>query len=650
MRFSLLAMLLTVGAVASSAQNAGPQVVIRTESRLVLVDAVVTDNDGKPVRGLSAKDFRVWEDNKEQTITSFGREAAALSPARAQKRYFVFLFDNSTLPPSAEVSVRQQVVSFVDAYASPDRYMAVVNFHNSLTVAQNFTVIADPLKRASGTALGAGSLETVSTSRPDPAPARGGFGSTIPPVGIYSFRSFLSSIKSLAASLATVRGRKALILLSGGFPLVPDLQDEFQAAIDACNMANVVIYAVDARGLGLTYSPSTSVPIPSAGASGVPSRVEREYDNQEPLVALARGTGGLFVKNTNQVMEALGMIAQEQDESYILGYVPPQMPEGSCHALRVRVNGSGLTLRARNAYCSARPAGLLEGTPAAKEMEARAAGASAGNISASMQIPYFYSAPNVARVHLAMEILPTGMKFQKQGGKIHSEMNVLGRAYNSGGSVAARFSDIVKLEFESQKEADAFLSQPFHYENQFEIAPGNYRVAVALGWGSESFGKLEAPLVIESYASTALAVSGLALGKEVRPAADLTSSLDGSLLTGPVRLVASGRQLTPYGANRFNRTERCLVYVEVYEPLLSTASPPTVGIRFRVIDRKTGEQKVDSGTFSVSDRVRTGNPVVPLILVAPVANLAPGSYQVEVRAVNSAGGTSSIRTANFEVN
>ncbi len=142
----------------------------------------------------------------------------------------------------------------------------------------------------------------------------------------------------------------------------------------------------------------------------------------------------------------------------------------------------------------------------------------------------------------------------------------------------------------------------------------------------------------------------MALSKAVRPAADLTSGLDESLLTGPKALVSGGLQFAPYGANRFQRTERCLIYFEIYEPLLSTTSPPTVGIRLRVIDRQTGEQKVDSGTFSVSDRVRTGNPVVPIILAAPVANLAPGSYQVEIRAVNSSGGISSIRTTNLEVN
>ena len=42
--------------------------VIRAETRLVLVDTVVTDKKGNYVRDLAMKDFRVWEDNKEQQI------------------------------------------------------------------------------------------------------------------------------------------------------------------------------------------------------------------------------------------------------------------------------------------------------------------------------------------------------------------------------------------------------------------------------------------------------------------------------------------------------------------------------------------------------------------------------------------------------
>ncbi len=50
-----------------------PQV-FRTESRLVLVDTVVTDKKGNYIRDLAQKDFKVWEDGKEQTITSFSFE------------------------------------------------------------------------------------------------------------------------------------------------------------------------------------------------------------------------------------------------------------------------------------------------------------------------------------------------------------------------------------------------------------------------------------------------------------------------------------------------------------------------------------------------------------------------------------------------
>ncbi len=48
--------------------------VIRSETRLVLVDSVVTDKKGNYVRDLTQTDFKVWEDGKEQPITSFSFE------------------------------------------------------------------------------------------------------------------------------------------------------------------------------------------------------------------------------------------------------------------------------------------------------------------------------------------------------------------------------------------------------------------------------------------------------------------------------------------------------------------------------------------------------------------------------------------------
>ena len=67
---------------------AGDATTIRKETRLVLVDTVVTDKKGNYIRDLTAKDFRVWEDNKEQPIKSFSFEKDA-APDQAQPRYLV---------------------------------------------------------------------------------------------------------------------------------------------------------------------------------------------------------------------------------------------------------------------------------------------------------------------------------------------------------------------------------------------------------------------------------------------------------------------------------------------------------------------------------------------------------------------------------
>src|SRR5438067_11821161 len=58
---------------------------IKKESRLVLVDAVVTDKKGNYVHDLSQGDFKVFEDNNEQAITSFSSGADVASPQNPQK-------------------------------------------------------------------------------------------------------------------------------------------------------------------------------------------------------------------------------------------------------------------------------------------------------------------------------------------------------------------------------------------------------------------------------------------------------------------------------------------------------------------------------------------------------------------------------------
>jgi hypothetical protein len=291
---------------------------------------------------------------------------------------------------------------------------------------------------------------------------------------------------------------------------------------------------------------------------------------------------------------------------------------------------------------------LLAGKPVEQDLENRATASAAGTITASMQTPFFYTSPNTARVDVAIEIPSESLKFEKVKGKLHSEVNVLGIAYKLDGAVAARFSDTVKLDLENQKELAAFKEKPLHYENQFDAASGQYNFKVVFSSGGESFGKLEQPLVIDPNDGSQFGLSALALSKEVHRVSDLETSLDAELLEGRAPLVASGFQFTPTGAYRFKTTDTPTMYLEIYEPLLVGETPPKVGVQLRLVDRKTGEQKLDSGIVDVANFIRAGNPVVAVGLKLPIASLAAGAYRVELTAMDSAG-KSMVRSADFMI-
>ncbi|MGB6474614.1 MAG: VWA domain-containing protein [Candidatus Sulfotelmatobacter sp.] len=746
---------------------------IHVETKLVLVDTVVTDKKGDYVRDLTAKDFKVWENNKEQAITTFSFEDDSASPAKNQKRYMVLFFDNSTMDTGDQVRARQAAAQFIDANAGPNRLMAVIDFGGSVHIAQNFTADAERLKQVVGGVKGssvspnAAPVEVASLSAPS-MPSLLGMNN---PEADFGAHTVMLALRSLAKNLASVPGRKTLVMLTSGFPLTADRQSELTAVIDSCNKANVAVYPIDVRGLvvpemtaphsmlrhsssesariipaalsyGVNYSAS---PAPAysffwvapfvvawadppqhggggggggggghggggtggggtgggtgsggggghggtggtggtgtggsgghggnggtggtggTGAGGlgatslynqprqiVPQFPESATTNQQVLYQLADGTGGFVIINTNDLLGGLEKIAKDQSQYYVLGYKPAESQEGNCYTLRVKVDRGGTNVRSRSGYCNVRPQDLLAGNPIEKDLESHAAGEMAGNVNASMRAPFFYTSPNTARIDLVVDIPADAIKFEKVKGKQHSALNVLGIAYKPDGTVGARFSDTVNLDFDGKKEVEEFQKKPFHYENQFEVASGQYNLKVVFNSGSQSFGKLQMPVVIDPYDGKQFSLSGLALTNETHRLSEAPpSGLDGLLLDDKKPLVVSGLQIVPSATNHFKKTENVGVYLEVYAPSLLGSSPPKlVGVELRIVDSKTKEQKSTTGLINVAAAVQPGSPLIPLGLRLPIASLSPGSYQVELKGQDSAGNSTSVRSADFEV-
>ena len=71
----------------------------------------------------------------------------------------------------------------------------------------------------------------------------------------------------------------------------------------------------------------------------------------------------------------------------------------------------------------------------------------------------------------------------------------------------------VKLIYDDKREMEAFTASPYHYEKQFEVAPGTYNLKVVFSSGANQLGRVDAPLKVEAWDAQAFSLSRLALSK-----------------------------------------------------------------------------------------------------------------------------------------
>ncbi len=381
----------------------------------------------------------------------------------------------------------------------------------------------------------------------------------------------------------------------------------------------------------------------------VPTFPPSASTNQQILAALAEGTGGFTIFNTNDLLGGLDKIGREQNEFYILGYAPPETAEGSCHTIKVKLTRGGLKEpRSRSGYCNVRTSNVLEGKPLEKTLEAHATGSQPGSIHGVLEAPFFYTGPNTARVNLAMEIPSNSFQFNKERGKYHASLNVLGIAYRNDGGIGAKFSDTVNLDMEKD-EWKEFTKSPYEYQNQFDAAPGDYKLTVVLSAGGDAFGKFESPLSIDSYDGKHFSLGGVALTNSAHKLSDIPESLDSVLLEDRTPLVVKGMQIVPSATNRFKHTDSVVVYSEIYEPLLTSDAPPVVAMGYSILDRATNNKIFSTGAVRCDDFIQKGNPVVPVGLKVKVEDLKPGSYRLVMQAVDSAKNNAPNRTVDFDI-
>jgi VWFA-related protein len=641
MKTLILAVLLTLPAPAVRAQSVSPAPPSASQT---ILDVVVTNKNGL-VRDLGPKDFKLSINGKEQAIDSAVQLGAASWPQRPNQRFLTLLFDSGAIAISDGNLLRERLSRFFDAAAKPDHYLAVTIWSNgAMRVAQPFTTDPALLKTSLDAVLQSIALESsatpVATSSTPPASSGSPAAATSPMSAttassasstparrsgmssvsagddqIIESRRLLESLPDIAGALGSIRGRKAVLFYTGGRTYTRETSVYIDNAVEAFNKANVVVY-------GVTDDPSFA----------------------NTVVA---PTGGSMVEMTRATPEALVKIADEQDAYYSLVITPAAGLGPGCSKVQVKLAPGGLDARFSKQICFESANDPLAGQPAEKELEARASGSAPGGMSVAMRLPHFHNGPNRARVNVAAEIVPVGMKFRKDKGRFAGELDVVGVSTREDGAPGPRFSDAVQLAFDTEQQVAAFLKAPYHYEKQVEFPAGRYTVRVAFGSGAE-FGRAQASLDIAPWTPSEPAVIGLTIGKRRRAeSSGLTAAVPPALLEGAIPLTYKGSQIVPSGAVRFSAADPHVVYAEFQAPGGDPKQAGSLTLNARVVDVKSGAAVYDSGPVPSSRYALPESAVVPIVLELPV-KLSPGAYRLEMSAQSGAG--KSVRTVDYEVN
>jgi VWFA-related protein len=470
----------TLAFVASvSGQPSPPRFPSKVE--VVTIDVVVLDAKGRPVPDLTRDDFVVQEDGRPQEIVSFEAFASEVAQAAAGPSVSAPVATNETgLPPSGRafavvvddvgltireaLDARHTVTRLVERSVGAGDEVTLATTSGSVWWSahlpegrEDLLAVAGRLKGsaaadamplaaisdyeayaiASGGIIGGRILERVKTRwinanmcfpRDPGCDGRiAGAAGAIDGRRRIRTRTMLATVRRTLGALAVVRGRKSLLLISRGFLNEPgtDARDVVAAAREA----NTAIYFLDVRGL--VASPG----LPSAADAGGPPdpgevgamMFESSTLDSAGASTLAGDTGGLAVRNTNDLAGAAERIAAESRVFYMLGFVPPAgKPPGDWRKVRVEVKREGLTVRARRGYrlraaaadAPGKPADAKENTrklPAAVESALDSVHESAGIPLRAIVYVLEPRPKETTRVLIASEFDSSGLSFEGSG-------------------------------------------------------------------------------------------------------------------------------------------------------------------------------------------------------------------------------------------
>ncbi len=335
--------------------------------------------------------------------------------APTEKVTLVFVLDLATISPDAMVRVKSEIGEFLSSPLPPGSRFMLAVVDNTLEIRESFTDQMDRFRRAveSINAKAGGDPEAFSVTRfiedvetifeqhentntfSQAADESTQTARTFLAALDRRIESIADTLTALSSYLGSLPGRKHVVFFSAGYPITApsmlrgviearysaamgtwtqsagfirpdfsatlssDLSERWnrrmQTVIDNANRALVSIYAIDTQGM---------VAASGAGEAQrrVPARLVRQnfYSqfapaslnaSQENLSGISEGTGGICVKNNNDLQRGIQFACQDAMQYYLMGYSPSdELKPGKYHEIKVIVRRPNVAVRFRQGY------------------------------------------------------------------------------------------------------------------------------------------------------------------------------------------------------------------------------------------------------------------------------------------------------------
>lgn len=646
--------------------------VVRITTNLVQVDAVVTDKDGKLVTDLKPDEVEISEDGRKQKITHFSFNATTTEqPAKESKpadknappvppsqlrpedvrRTIALVVDDLGLSFESTHFVRDALKKFVDRQMQPGDLVAIIRTSGGMGALQQFTSdkrqLYAAIDRVKWYASGRSGVSAFAPITP-PTPGDHGADMDATAEEFNQFREDVYAVGTLGAVNYVVRGlrdlpgRKSILLISDGFRIFS--QDDptrnyrtlqkLQRLVDEAGRASVVIYTINATGL------QTLMPTAADDLSGrdfqqmqdaMTSRRNVAFETQEGLDYLAYETGGMPIKNTNDLSGGIRRVLADQKGYYLIGYRPdqstfdPRTGRRLFHHLTVKVKRPGkFNVRMRHGFYGVSD----EEKPKPKTLGQQLYDALAspfGSTGVHLQLTsLFANDPNAGSIMRSLLYIdPRDLTFNDDAGFHRTSIDVMAITFGDNGVPIDQIARTYQIRLPDD-DYKRILRQGLVYNVTVPVKKaGAYQLRVSLrDSASERVGSASQFIDAPDIKKKRLAVSGLVVRGEANAKA-----------TAATATATEGREAgdaeTSAAVRHFQAGNVLDYALYVYNAKLDTTSHPQLMVQMKLFRDGTEvftgkESKLNPGTQTDMQRLMAGGAI------QLGTDMTPGDYVIQI--------------------